>query len=162
MLVTQHHNNMKAIDINGEIKIYSKLPKSWGNIIGGFNTLSDEEAKEYGFYDVVSPDYDNATQSFGDIYFDSNNEVFTYSVEDITFNETLAELKESKIESLRDYTNKKLAETDWYVIRNAERSIDIPQDIQDARAAILSNHDTSESEINALSTKKSVVSYEFI
>jgi hypothetical protein len=153
---------MKAIDINGEIKIYSQLPKSWGNIIGGFNTLSDEEAKEYGFYDVVSPDYDNAVEILGDIYFDSDNEVFTYSVENIVFNETLSELKESKIESLRNYTNKKLAETDWYVIRNAERSIDIPQDIQDVRAAILSNHDTSESEINALSTKKSVVSYEFI
>ena len=62
---------------------------------------------------------------------------------------------------MRNDTNKKLAETDWYVIRSAERSIDIPQDIQDARAAILSNHDTSESEINSLSTKKSVVSYEF-
>ena len=153
---------MKAIDINGEIKIYSQLPKSWGNIIGGFNTLSDEEAKEYGFYDVVSPDYDNAVKILGDIYFNEDNEVFTYSVENIVFNETLAELKESKIESLRNDTNKKLAETDWYVIRNAESSIDIPQDIQDARAAILSNHDTSESEINALSTKKSVVSYEFI
>ena len=161
MLVTQHHNNMKAIDINGEIKIYSKLPKSWGNIIGGFNTISDEEAKEYGFYDVVSPDYDNAVKILGDIYFNEDNEVFTYSVENIVFNETLAELKESKIESLRNDTNKKLAETDWYVIRSAERDIDIPQDIQDARALVLSNHDTSESEINSLSTKKSVVSYEF-
>lgn len=161
MLVTQHHNNMKAIDINGEIKIYSQLPKSWGNIIGGFNTLSDEEAKEYGFYDVVSPDYDNAVKILGDIYFDEDNEVFTYSVENITFNETLAELKEGKIESLKNYTNKKLAETDWYVIRSAERSIDIPQDVQDARTEILSQHNTSESEINALSTKKSVVSYEF-
>lgn len=162
MLVTQHHNNMKAIDINGEIKIYSKLPKSWGNIIGGFNTLSDEEAKEYGFYDVVSPDYDNKVQNLGDIYFDSDNEVFTYAVNNRTWDESLSELKLNKIESLRNDTNNKLAETDWYVIRNAERSIDIPQDIQDARAAILSNHDTSESEINALSTKKSVVSYEFI
>ena len=161
MLVTQHHNNMKAIDINGEIKIYSQLPKSWGNIIGGFNTISDEEAKEYGFYDVVSPDYDNAVKILGDIYFNEDNEVFTYSVENIVFNETLAELKESKIESLRNDTNKKLAETDWYVIRSAERDIDIPQDIQDARALVLSNHDTSESEINSLSTKKSVVSYEF-
>jgi len=152
---------MKAIDINGEIKIYSKLPKSWGNIIGGFNTLSDEEAKGYGFYDVVNPDFDNATQNFGDIYFDSNNEVFTYSVEDITFNETLAELKENKIESLKEYTNQKLAKTDWHIIRKAERNIDIPQDVQDARAEILSQHNTKESEINALSTKKSVVSYEF-
>ena len=152
---------MKAININGQIKLYGSLPKSWGNIIGGFNTLSDEEVKEYGFYNVVNPDFDNATQNFGDIYFDENNEVFTYSVEDIVFNETLSQLKESKIESLRDYTNEKLSETDWYVIRSAERSIDIPQDIQDARAEILSEHNTKESEINALSTKKSVVSYEF-
>lgn len=161
MLVTQHHNNMKAIDINGEIKIYSKLPKSWGNIIGGFNTLSDEEAKEYGFYDVVSPDYDNKVQNLGDIYFDSDNEVFTYAVNNRTWDESLSELKLNKIESLRNDTNNKLAETDWYVIRSAERSIDIPQDIQDARAAILSNHDTSESDINALTTKKSVANYEF-
>ena len=40
---------MKAININGQIKLYGRLPKSWGNIIGGFNTLSDEEVKEYGF-----------------------------------------------------------------------------------------------------------------
>jgi hypothetical protein len=152
---------MKAIDINGEIKIYSKLPKSWGNIIGGFNTLSDEEAKEYGFYDVVSPDYDNKVQNLGDIYFDSDNEVFTYAVNNRTWDESLSELKLNKIESLRNDTNNKLAETDWYVIRSAERSIDIPQDIQDARAAILSNHDTSESDINALTTKKSVANYEF-
>ena len=153
---------MKAININGQIKLYGSLPKSWGNIIGGFNTLSDEEVKEYGFYNVVNPDFDNATQNFGDIYFDENNEVFTYSVEDIVFNETLAELKESKIESLKEYTNEKLSETDWYVIRKVERDIDIPQDIQDARNTILSEHNTKESEINALSTKKSVVSYEFI
>ena len=152
---------MKAIDINGEIKIYSQLPKSWGNIIGGFNTLSDEEAKEYGFYDVVSPDYDNKVQNLGDIYFDSDNEVFTYAVNNRTWDESLSELKLNKIESLRNDTNNKLAETDWYVIRSAERSIDIPQDIQDARAAILSNHDTSESDINALTTKKSVANYEF-
>ena len=88
--------------------------------------------------------------------------MFTYSVEDITFNETLAELKDSKIESLKEYTNQKLAETDWHIIRKAERNIDIPQDVQDARAEILSQHNTKESEINALSTKKSVVSYEFI
>ena len=161
MLVTQHHNNMKAIDINGEIKIYSQLPKSWGNIIGGFNTLSDEEAKEYGFYDVVSPDYDNKVQNLGDIYFDSDNEVFTYAVNNRTWDESLSELKLNKIESLRNDTNNKLAETDWYVIRSTERSIDIRQDIQDARAAILSNHDTSESDINALTTKKSVANYEF-
>lgn len=152
---------MYAIDINGEIKRYSSLPKSWGNIIAGFNNLSDEEAQSYGFYNVVIPEYNRKTESIGDIYFDSDDSVFTYPVNNRTWDESLSELKSNKIDALRDYTNNKLAETDWYVIRNAERSIDIPQDIQDARAAILSNHDTSESEINALTTKKSVVNYEF-
>ena len=40
---------MYAIDINGEIKTYNELPKSWGNVIGGFNTLSAEQAESYGF-----------------------------------------------------------------------------------------------------------------
>ena len=151
---------MYAIDINGAIKTYNNLPKSWGKIIGGFNTLLDEEVEEYGFYNVVTPDYNSSIQKLGNIYFDSDNEVFTYSVEDITFNQTISELKESKIESLRNDTNRKLAETDWYVIRKAERDIDVPQDIQDFRNTILSEHNTQESEINALSTKKSVVSYE--
>lgn len=151
---------MYAIDINGKIKTYNNLPKSWGKIIGGFNTLLDEEVKEYGFYNVVTPDYNSSIQKLGNIYFHSDNEVFTYSVEDITFNQTISELKESKIESLRNDTNRKLAETDWYVIRKAERDIDVPQDIQDLRNTILSEHNTQESEINALSTKKSVVSYE--
>ena len=152
---------MYAIDINGEIKTYSSLPKSWGNIIGGFNTISDEDAQSYGFYSVVIPEYNRNTESIGDIYFDSDNSVFTYPVNNITWDESLSELKSNKIDALRDYTNNKLAETDWYVIRNAERNIDIPQDIQDARASILSDHDTKESEINAKTTKAGVVGYEF-
>jgi len=150
---------MKAIEINGEIKIYSQLPKSWGNIIGGFNTLSDEEAESYGFYNVVKPEYNRNIKILGDIYFDGNN--FTYPVENITWSETLSELKINKISGLKDYTNELLSETDWYVTRKFERDIDIPQDIQDTRAAILLEHDTKESEINALTTKASVVNYEF-
>lgn len=152
---------MYAIDINGEIKTYNSLPKSWGNIIAGFNNLSDEEAQSYGFYNVVMPNHNSNIESIGDIYFDSDNSVFTYPVNNKTWDESLSELKSNKIDALRDYTNNKLAETDWYVIRNAERSIDIPQDVQDARSTILSDHDTQESEINALTTKKSVVNYEF-
>ena len=48
---------MKAIEINGTIKVYSKLPNSWEGVMGNFSKLSDEEIKAYGFYDVVIPDY---------------------------------------------------------------------------------------------------------
>tara|TARA_Y100000114_G_scaffold83152_1_gene76818 strand:- start:2411 stop:2866 length:456 start_codon:yes stop_codon:yes gene_type:complete len=150
---------MYAIEINEEIKVYNELPKSWGNVIGGFNTLSAEEAEAYGFYTVVKPEYDSSTQNLGSIYFDTNN--FTYEVNDIEFVETLEELKENKIKALREYTNYKLSNTDWYVTRKFERSIDIPESIQSERSEILNHHNTKESEINELTTKGSVVSYEF-
>jgi len=150
---------MYAIDINGEIKTYNSLPKSWGNIIGGFDTLSDEDAQSYGFYNVVIPNYNSATQQLGNIYFDTDS--FTYDVSSKTWSESLSELKENKINNLQAHTNLLLSNTDWYVIRKSERNIDIPQEIQDERASILSDHDTKESEINAKTTKAGVVSYEF-
>tara|TARA_R100001440_G_scaffold70846_1_gene93515 strand:- start:7722 stop:8177 length:456 start_codon:yes stop_codon:yes gene_type:complete len=150
---------MYAIDINGEIKTYNELPKSWGNVIGGFNTLSDEAAESYGFYTVEIPDYNKRTHNLGSLYFDTDK--FTYNVESISFSESLSKLKESTIESLREYTNYRLSSTDWYIIRNAERGIELPQNIQDERASILDDHNTRESEINALTTKASVVSYEY-
>lgn len=152
---------MKAININGNIKIYNQLPKTWGNIIGGFDTLDESEIQEAGFYDLVEPEHTPSIHNLINLHFDSENNVFTYDVENKTFNETVAELKEAKIEQLKDYTNNKLAKTDWYVTRKSERNIDIPQDIQDSRAAILTDHDTKLNEINGLTTKADIVSYEF-
>ena len=122
---------MKAININGNIKIYNQLPKTWGNIIGGFDTLDESEIQEVGFYDLVEPEYTPSIQNLINLHFDSDNNVFTYDVENKTFTETVAELKEAKIDQLKDYTNNKLAKTDWYVTRKSERNIDIPQDVQD-------------------------------
>lgn len=152
---------MKAIEINGQIKQYSILPKSWGNVIGGFNLLSDDELKTYGFYNVVIPNYDARVEEAGNLYFDSVSETFTVDILNKTWTETLNDLKTERLQSLKNYTNNKLSDTDWYVIRKFERNIDIPQDVQDTREEILSNHNACESEINALTTKAEVVSYEF-
>ena len=53
----------------------------------------------------------------------------------------------------------KLSRTDWYAIRKAEKGIDIPSDIQTERDAIRTNVSTKEGEINALTTKASVLKY---
>ena len=149
---------MKAIRINGSIKKYSLIPKAWGKVIGGFDTLSSSKWEEAGFYDVVTPSYDSSTQYLGDIEWDADNSVFTYPVIDMTWSQTVAQLKASKIESLKSIYNSKLSDTDWYIIRSQE-GIDAPQDILDARAALRTECATKEDEINALSTKKAVVSY---
>ena len=152
---------MKAIDINGNIKIYNQLPKTWGNVIGGFDLLDESEIQAAGVFDLVEPEHNPSIHNLINLHFDSENNVFTYDVENKTFTETVAELKEAKIEQLKIYTNRELEKTDWYVIRKAERDIAIPQEVQDSRAALLNNHDTKLTEINALTTKASIITHEF-
>jgi hypothetical protein len=152
---------MKAIDINGKIKQYSKLPSSWGNVLGGFDLLSDDELKTYGFYNVVIPEYDGRVQQSGDLYFDSVSETFTKDVSDRTWIQTLAELKGQQINNYKSQINLQLSITDWYIIRNQEIGDAIPADITSARQALRDQADSVESEINALTTKKAVMSYDF-
>lgn len=152
---------MKAIEINSEIKIYNNLPKSWGNIIGGFDTLTDTELEEYGFYNIIKPDYDNQIQELSEIYFDQEQNVFTYNIINKTWLETLEELKEDKIINLKGYIKDKLNNTDWYYIRKLQRNIDVPIEIQEERDAILVEHDNHIEAINVLLKKEDVVKYEF-
>ena len=149
---------MKARQENGAIKRYTSLPKSFKNIIN-FHLLSDSEVESYGFYNVVTPSYNSATQHLGDLEWDADNSVFTYPVIDKTWPQTLAELKEAKIESLKAIYNRKLSETDWYIVREAEGGTATPQSILDDRTALRTECGTKEGEINAKTTKAAVVSY---
>ena len=149
---------MYARQQNGAIKRYTAIPKAWGNVIAGFDKLTSSEWQEAGFYDVVTPSYDSATQKLGDLEWDADSSTFTYPVINRTWSQTVAELKESKIASLKSIYNRKLSETDWYIIR-AQEGIAAPQDVIDARAALRTECGTKEAEINAKTTKAAVVSY---
>ena len=149
---------MKAIQINGAIKRYTTIPKAWGSVICGFDLLSSSDWEAAGFYDVVTPSYDSATQYLGDLEWDADSSTFTYPVIDKTWSQTVAELKASKIANLKSIYNRKLSETDWYIIRSQEGT-SAPQEVLDARAALRTECATKEDEINALTTKKAVVSY---
>lgn len=151
---------MKAKDYNGTIKTYNVVPKSYGNIIGGFDLLSDSELEGHGFYDVVTPTYDGRIKELGDIYFDSTNSQFTYPVNNKTWTATIAELKTERIAEAKQEANMRLAVTDWYVTRKSEKGTAIPSDVQTDRDAIrtaCTNHETA---INAKTTKAQVMSYD--
>ena len=150
---------MKAIEINGKIKVYNSLPNSWKGVMGNFSKLSDEEIKSYGFYDVVTPDYNSRTQELSNIFWDENNEVFTYTVNNIEFSQTVEELKEMQINDLKKRLNLKLEETDWYILRKAERNIDIPSEITTERNNLFAELETKENEINALTNKADIITY---
>ena len=147
---------MKAIKINGEIKIFSRVPKNWTDINGTYLNIGDGYA--IGFKNVVTPEYNHLTEEISEIKL--IDRVYTYDVIEKPIKETLAELKEQKIAELKLVIGSKLSVTDWYIVRNADTGEEVPQSVKDNRTALRTKSDTVEAEINALTTKKSVVLFD--
>ena len=156
---------MKAVNNNGIITTFPDIPKQFKSSTGyhlNAKAMTADELRSAGLFDVIIPEeYDSRIHDLDEIYFDSASSVFRKDLINKTWSETLAELKAKQIDNFKGQINNKLAQTDWYVTRKVERSIDIPQDIQDTRAGLLTQLDTVETEINALTTKKAVMSYDF-
>jgi hypothetical protein len=154
---------MKAIEINGKIKTYNRLPKEYtvdGTTIVNFDKV--EDASAYGFFDVVMPSYDSVTQQISNLHFDGRKKKFVYDVTDKEFGQTLEEAKETKKSEVKKRAGDLLKPTDWYVVRLAERAIEIPQEIKDERLAILDKSDAAELEIDALETIGDVLKYQIV
>jgi hypothetical protein len=174
---------MKALVENGRIvTTYKTLPNKLkiGDkyIAGGAKNLSDEELKDLGIYDVVKPSFDKQIQTKGGLYFDADNEIVTYDVTNIDFNQEvdivdedgeptgetekrykIADIKASKIAEIKSKAGKMLEPTDWQVIRKVERDIDIDTDVATERAGILAEADRLEAEVNAKKSYKTALQY---
>jgi hypothetical protein len=61
-------------------------------------------------------------------------------------------LKSNHIAQVKHNTNMTLAQTDWYVIRKAERSVDIPTSVATYRAAVIAWATATEASITAVTT----------
>ena len=167
---------MKARIEAGKIVKYSRIPQSFQSgsklIAGGGRNLPTDKLEEYGFYDVVVPDYDPVTQVIYNLHLDSTyaaptpedadatRTVFTYDVKAKTISETVAQLKTKRIKELKKLAYNKLQSTDWYAIRKAEKGTDIPSDVQTERDGIRTSVVTKEGEIHALTTKAAILKYD--
>ena len=147
---------MVAILVNGEIKTFSRVPKSWTDENGTHLNIGD--SAEFGFKEVVQPAYDSRIQELDNLHLDGD--VYTYDVVDKTIPQTLAELKSQKISNLKHSIGSELSKTDWYVVRYADVGTEIPAAIKEARADLRDQSDIVEAEINALTTKKAVLTYD--
>jgi hypothetical protein len=150
---------MKAKNYSGAIKTFFRTPKSYGNIIGGFDLLSDSDLESHGFYDVITPSYTSSIEELGNIEWDASNSQFTYPVDNKTWSETLIELKELKVKEAKEQANYILIKTDWVIIRDLELGGSTPQAILNDRAAIRTTCANHETAINAKTTKPQVQSY---
>jgi hypothetical protein len=149
---------MIAIQHEGAIKKFTTLPKVWTDENGTHLNITD--GSSYGFYPVVTPEYNNATQSLGDIEWDTDASVFTYPVIDKVWTQTLGEMKANKITSLKSMYNTELSKTDWYYIRLTALGAKVPQSIIDERAQLNTDCNTHEAAINALTTQAEVAKYQ--
>ena len=107
----------------------NQYPANW------LNLSSAEEKEAIGLTEVADPEiFDNR------FYWDANlpKAIDDKEEEDEEGNKSVTKgLKTNFVAQIKDTTNKLLAFTDWYVIRKAERNIDIPTDIADKRSAII-------------------------
>jgi len=156
---------MKAVNNEGVITFYQSLPNSFRSSTGlhlNVKGWSDSKMKDNGLFDVIIDDnYDERIHDLGEIYWDTGATVFRKDKSNKTFDKSLSELKEQAISNFKSRIGSELAKTDWYIIREMDNGADVPADIVDARIALRELSDTVESEINALTTKAKVITYDF-
>ena len=156
---------MKAINNQGTITIYQSVPHTLqtptGTILNA-PAYTDQELKEKGLFDLIIPnEYDERIHNLGEIYFDSAAQCFRKDTKNKTWAKSLAELKEQAINNFKHRINSALQKTDWYIIRNIDNGEEIPGEVQEARQELRNTSDTVEQEINALTSKAKVVTYDY-
>ncbi len=156
---------MKAVNNAGVITFYQSVPNSFRSSTGlhlNVKGWSNQDMKDNGLFDVIIDDsYDERIHDLGEIYWDTQATVFKKDISEKTWDKSLSELKEQSINNFKVQIGSELAKTDWYIIREMDNGADVPADIVDARVALRELSDTVESEINALTTKAGVITYDF-
>ena len=172
---------MIAIEKSGTIQTFNRLPNEWNDEKGyhiNFRKITNKE--DYGFYDVVTPEYDKVTQQLSPIFWDADNKVFTYTVSNIDFDATYPvfdeegneteetkpvydkdKLKADIIVTVKADANRLLAPTDWYSSRKSELGTAIPDSILADRKKIRDKVDAIEAEVAALTTVESILKYTY-
>ena len=156
---------MKAVNNAGVITFYQSLPNSFRSSTGlhlNVKGWSDQDMENNGLFDVIIDDsYDSRIHDLGEIYWDTAATCFRKDIFNKTFSKSLSELKEQAITNFKHRIGGELAKTDWYIIRKADNGTEVPQEIADAREDLRELSDTTETEINALSAKGAVITFDF-
>jgi hypothetical protein len=174
---------MIAIERSGAIQTFNRLPNEWNDSKGyhiNFRKITNKE--DYGFFDVVTPSYDPITQSLSQIFWDADNKVFTYTVNNTDFDATYTievedeegnkteetkpsydkdRLKADIISSVKRDANNLLSSTDWYSSRKAELDTAIPDSILADRKKIRDKVNTIETQVNALDNVESILKFTY-
>jgi hypothetical protein len=129
-----------------------KYPPHWLNISTeaekatiGITWVADPVRADDRFYWDGNINNPKALEDVLSIMVDTGEEVVTKG------------LKSNFVAQVKDTANKLLANTDWYVIRQAERGIIIPVDIITERNAIVTEANRLETAINGVTTVEELI-----
>ena len=154
-----------AVNNEGTITFYNSLPTKLRTSTGlhlNIKDWSDEEMQNNGLFDVIVDDsYDERIHNLGEVYWDTKEKVFKKDISNKTWSKTLSELKEEAIANYKHRINNELAKTDWYIIRSIDNGTEVPSDISEARENLRVQSQNVESEINAITKKANVITYDF-
>ena len=147
---------MIAIEINGEVKTFSKVPSSWSDENGLHLNITSPEI--LGFKEVVYPKYNSKVEELANLHLEGD--VYTYDVVDKLVSKTIEELKTKLIGSLQELIEDKLSKTDKYVIRQCDTEEPMPKSIKEERAELRKQYKKLKAQINELTDKRSLVLFD--
>lgn len=125
-----------------------------GNVVKKFEKPPKEN--------VFAPDIVDKIKILGDRSLLKNNPVNPKYRSGIDLrSKGLREVKDIKIEEIKDRAYEVLSETDWYITRKQETGEAIPQDVLDHRSQVRSDSDSFEQEVNNLESVEDVLNYEY-
>ena len=113
------------------------------------------EQKDQRFYWVTFDKYEVTGNVVTRTYVNTPKALEDVTNEDATVTQGL---KSQWIAQNKASANSQLAQTDWVVVRKAERNVEIPADIATERAKIVSDCNTKEAAIRACTTVEELIS----
>lgn len=117
----------------------SSLPKNFGNV-SGFNLLTLEELKIYGFYpyEYTSPTFDPMTEKLGEMEFEIGEDLVLGTRAVVALSaEELAQIKNNYITRNNALMLEFMYDTDWVFLEDADLTLEQKEKYEQIRANLL-------------------------
>jgi hypothetical protein len=160
------HLNFNKISNPESFGFYNVVKPTYDSLSQRLGAIEFDSVNSVFTYPVIDIDFTSTYEvstpildENGDAVLDENGDA-TYSVTtESTYK--IDELKSNKKREVNEEAGRLLKPTDWYVIRKAERGIDIPTDAVAERLDVITKANVFVSAIDALTTYEAVLRYTF-
>jgi len=161
------HLNFRNVSDPSAYGFYSVVKPSYDSISQRLGAIEFDSDNDVFTYPVIDIDFDSTHEVHtpivdedGEAVLDSDGEP-TYDVTNER-NYNIDAKKLELIKSVKEEANRLLTPTDWYILRKAERSVDVPSSVVTERGSIITKAAGFETEINALTTYESLLRYSIV